>query len=148
MNALLSAAVAPRLFKFLSRGKTEMPANYLPSAPGMMFAGEDILNGIGHVPGSYRPRGLRRHQPGNYRKRVGNHFLQVRQCGNPRSVHWTIERIELWTGKGIEALILASRHGEPIWARSFQAAMRVAEYCHPIARRPVFASWEVARAPN
>jgi hypothetical protein len=148
MNALLSAAVAPRLFKFLSRGKTEMPANYLPSARGVMFAGEDILNAIGHVPGSYRPRGWRRCLPGDYRKRAHKHQLVVRQCGNPRSVHWTIERIELWIDKGVEALVLASRHGEPIWARSFQAAMRVAEYCHPIARPPVFASWEVARAPN
>jgi len=142
---LQGAKVAPRLFKFLARGKTEMPANYLPSARGVMFAGEDLLKGTGQVPGSYRPRGWRRHQPGVYRKRVGNHLLQVRQCGDARSVHWTIERIELWTDKGIEALVLTSGRGEPIWARSFQAAMRVAEHCHPIARPPVFASWEVAR---
>jgi hypothetical protein len=147
MNALLSATAAPQLFEFLDRGATEMPANYLPSAPGVLFVGKDILNGIGHVPGSYRPRGWRRHLPGDYRMRVGKHDLVVRQCGNPQGVHWTIERFELWADKGIEALVLTSGHGEPIWARTYQAAMRVAEYCYPIARPPVFASWEVARVP-
>ncbi len=145
MNELLLGKAAPHLFEFVDRNKTDMPADYLPSAPGVMFAGEDILNGIGHVPGSYRPRGWLRHLPGDFRKPVGEHVLVVRQCGNPRSVHWTIERIEHWADKGIEALVLTFGHGEPIWARTYQAAMCVAEYCYPIARPPIAGRWEVAR---
>src|SRR4029077_4545848 len=91
MNALLSATAAPQLFEFLDRGATEMPANYLPSAPGVLFVGKDILNGIGHVPGSYRPRGWRRHLPRDYRMRVGKHDLVIRNCGHPPRQPWTIQ---------------------------------------------------------
>jgi hypothetical protein len=133
-------------FEFLDRGAIDMPADYLPDAPGVMFAGEDILSAAGYVPGSIRPPGWIKHQPGCYRKRVGKHVLQVRQCGNSRSTHWTIERFEDLDFKWIEALVFSFGNAEPIWARAYQAAMHLAEYCYPIARPPVFASWEVARA--
>jgi len=38
-----------------------MPADYLPHAAGVMFAGEDILSAAGYIPGSNRPRGWHRH---------------------------------------------------------------------------------------
>ena len=86
--------------------------------------------------------------PGDYRMSVGKHDLVVRQCGNPRSPHWTIERLEPRADKGLEVLVCTFGHGEPIWARTYQAAMRVAEYCYPIARPPVAGRWEVARVPG
>jgi hypothetical protein len=132
-------------FEFVDRRETDMPADYLPAAPGVMFAGEDVLSAAGYNPASYRPRGWVRHLPGDYRKRVGKHVLEVRQCGNSRSKHWTIERFEFWDYKGMEALVLPGEHSEPIWARTYQAAMRVAEYCYPIARPPIAGRWEVAR---
>ena len=145
MSELFSDHAAARLFEFVDRGETNIPANYLPLAPGVMFAGEEILSAVGHAPGSYRPHGWRRHRPGDYRKPVGKHHLVVRQCGSPRSVHWTIERVEPWADKGIEALVFPFGNCVPISARTYQAAMRVAEYCYPIARLPVFARWEFAR---
>jgi hypothetical protein len=144
MSALLSGTAARRLFEFLDRGAIEMPADYLPDAPGVMFAGEDVLSAAGYVPGSNRPRGWLRHLPGDYRKPVGKHALVVRQCGNARSERWTVERVEPWADKGIEALVYSPGRA-PIWARTYQAAMRLAEYCYPIPRPPVSACWEVAR---
>ena len=122
VSALLSDTASPQLFEFLDRGAIDMPADYLPHAPGVMFAGEDILSAAGYIPGSNRPQGWMKHQPGCYRKRVGKHVLQVRQCGSARSDHWTIERVEPWADKGIEALVFsvgrANRFGpEPIRQR-------------------------------
>jgi hypothetical protein len=121
-----------------------MTKDYLPAAPGVMFAGEDVLSAAGYVPGSNRPRGWHRHVPGDYRKPVGEHVLVVRQSGNARSDRWTIERVEPWADKGLEALVFTARCA-PIWTRTYQAAMRLAEYCYPIARPPVAGRWEVAR---
>jgi hypothetical protein len=145
MSELFSDEAAAHLFEFVDRGESDIPADYLPAAPGVMFAGENALRAAGYIPGSNRPQGWRKHQPGCYRKRVGKHVLQVRQCGNSRSTHWTIERFEPWADKGIEALVCTYGNFVPIWARTYQAAMRLAEHCYPIARPPVAGRWEVAR---
>jgi hypothetical protein len=144
MSTLHSNVVAPLLFEFVDRAAIEMPADYLPAAPGVMFAGEDVLSAAGYVPGSNRPRGWHQHLPGDYRKPLGEHVLVVRQSGNARSERWTIERVEPCADKGLEALVLPVRRA-PIWARTYQAAMRVAEYCYPIPRPPFLARWEVTR---
>jgi hypothetical protein len=144
VSDLNSDTAASQLFDFLDRDATGMPADYLPDAPGVMFAGEEFLRAAGHAPKSNGPHGWLREQPGNYRKPVGEHVLQVRQCGNSRSNHWTVERWSLWDDQGIEALV-SSGENVPIWARTRQAAMRLAEYCYPIARAPVAGHWEVAR---
>jgi hypothetical protein len=144
MSELFPAMAAPLMFEYVDRGDTAIPEDYLPQAPGVMFANEDILNGAGYLPGSSRPKGWSEHQPGCYRKRVGEHVLQVRQCGNSRSTHWTIERVEPWADKGIEALVFPFGH-VPIWARTRQAAIRLAEHCYPVPCLPVAGCWEVAR---
>ena len=131
-------------FEFLDRGAIEMPADYLPDAPGVMFAGEEVFSAAGYVRGSNRPRGWHQHLPGDYRKPFGEHVLVVRQCGNARSQRWTVERVEPRADKGLEALV-SSGEKVPIWARTYQAAMRLAEYCYPIPRPPVFATWKAAR---
>jgi hypothetical protein len=87
MSDLLSEAGVPRLYQFVERGETEMPRDYLPDAPGVIFPGEAVLRAAGYVPGSNRPRGWRRPWPANYRKYVGYHTLLVRQCGGSRSEH-------------------------------------------------------------
>jgi hypothetical protein len=144
MNALHPAAATPLMFEFVDRCDTAMPADYLPSAPGVMFANEDVLSGAGYVSGSIRPKGWHKHQPGNYRKRVGNHVLLVRQCRDARCAHWTIERYGFWEFKWVEALVFPFGH-VPIWARTRQAAMRLAEHCCPVPCLPVAGRWEVAR---
>jgi hypothetical protein len=131
-------------FEFLDRRETAMPADYLPTAPGVLFAGQELLSAAGYIPGSSRPSGWSRPLPGDYRKRVGKHVLEVRQCGNSGSNDWTIERYEFFDYKGMEALVFLAGDYMPIWARTYQAAMRVAEYCYPIARPPIAGRWELA----
>jgi hypothetical protein len=40
MSELFPEKPAARLFEFVERGETEMPADYLSEATGVMFAGE------------------------------------------------------------------------------------------------------------
>jgi len=129
------------LFEFLERGATAMPRDYLPEAPGVIFPGDTVLSAAGYVDGSNRLRdGWRRFGAGHYRKYVGTHTLMVRQCGGRRSEHWTIERID--DDHQTEALVVGHT---PIFARSHQAAMRLAGHCHPNVRLPISGCWVVAR---
>jgi hypothetical protein len=86
MSALYSGSVPLRLFEcVLDRGQTELSAHYLPEAPGVMMAGEDLLRAARYVPGSHRPRGWEPLGDG-FMKRSRNriHLLGVRQCGCAR----------------------------------------------------------------
>ena len=141
MSELFSEA-APRLFEFVERGETEMPGDYLPEAPGVIFPGEAVLSAAGYVAGSNRPRGWVRISPGNYRKYVGKHILMVRQCGGPRSKHWTIERLD--EDYNTEALVFPFSRA-PIFARKYQSAMRLAEHCYATVLLPIPGCWVVAR---
>ena len=135
----------PPLFEFVERGDTEMPRDYLPEAPGVIFAGKETLAAAGYVPGANRPRGWRLLWPGNYRKWVGRHILMVRQCGGARSEHWSIERIN--EDRGTEALVFPFGPA-PMFARNYQAAMRLAEHCYrfyPTVDLPIPACWMLAR---
>jgi hypothetical protein len=133
----------PHLFEFVERGETEIPADYLPEAPGVIFAGKDMLTAAGYIPGSNRPRGWRLLCPGNYLKKVGRHVLMVRQCGGARSEHWSVERLN--EEYDTEALVCPFSHS-PIFVRKYyQAAMRLAEYCYPIPSAPVCGVWTIAR---
>src|SRR5664280_2042546 len=76
---------APRLFECdIDRSQTKMPDDYLPGAPGVLIAGEDMLRAAGYVPGSNRPRGWLPANHRNFRRRPrhkGDHMLWVRKCG-------------------------------------------------------------------
>jgi hypothetical protein len=47
--------------------------------------------------------------------------------------------------KGMEALVFPFGH-LPIWARTRQAVMRMADHCYPVPQSPVVGCWEMARA--
>jgi hypothetical protein len=138
---------APRLFECdLDRSQTKIPDDYLPDAPGVLIAGEDMLRAAGYVPGSNRPRGWKPANPGAFTKpsRDGVHTLRVRQCGHAKDKDklWIIERSSFADigYRKIEALVFG--FGQvPIWARTYQAAMRLAEHCDPFPCPPTAGCW-------
>ena len=148
MSKQFSIQPAPSLYEcILDRHLTSLPSNYLPEAPGALIAGEDMLRAAGHIRNRRRPRGWTPHRPGVFRKSIGNELLlQVRQCGNARSKHWAIEVVHQpkFSREWVEALVCAFSD-RPIWARTYQGAMRMAEHCHPLPRRPVAGRWAKAR---
>ena len=131
---------APRLFDaIIDRAQTEMPNWYLPSADGALIAGEDMLDAVGHRSGVRHPAGWSRGISG-FKKtaRDGTTVLWVQQCGN----FWIIERSLLLYGGYMkdETLVFVSG-SRPIWTRTRQAAMQLAEHCDPMPRAPVTGYW-------
>jgi hypothetical protein len=134
---------AGRLFEtFIDRDQAPMPDIYVPSAKGVLIAGEDLLRAAGYRARSHRPKGWRKFKPGVFVKPLSSEFtLEVRQCGSWRSNMWTVERSNFFTdGDCVEALVCAFEN-VPIWATTYQGAMRMAEYCHPFPQAPVPGRW-------
>jgi hypothetical protein len=148
MSNSFSDQTAPRLFeRIIDRNQTALPSDYLPEAPGALIASEDMLRAAGHTKRRHRPHGWSPRKPGVFRKLIGNELLlQVRQCGNARSDHWSIEVVHVpeFSREWVEALVCAFS-GRPIWALTYQGAMRMAEHCHPLPRPPVAGRWAKAR---
>jgi hypothetical protein len=126
---------------FEERALTAMPANYLACAPGALFAGKKMLRYAGCVSGRRCPPAWTRRHPGVYRYSLGQHILQVRQCGDWRSRCWTVERIH-WIDEALEALVFAVQH-VPVWGRTRREAMFLAEYySRPAALQLVGCCWK------
>jgi hypothetical protein len=143
MSELSSTPDACRLFEaFLDRHQAHMPDIYVPDSKGALVAGEDILRAAGYCAGSRRPPGWRKYAPGVFVKPLSSEFtLEVRQCGNSLSNLWTIERSNHFaSGYCVETLVCALED-VPIHAKTYQGAMRVAEYCHPSPQAPVPGRW-------
>jgi hypothetical protein len=117
---------------FLDRGLVAIPPNYLPHAPGVLFAGPRMLKYAGCKSGVRCSYSWERIEPGvyvywlPYEKVEGYDTLRVRQSGDWRSKHWAVERIDSCTGD-LQALVFAIET-IPIWAHSRREAMFLAEF--------------------
>ena len=127
MSDFYSEEVAPQLFELLiERDQTELLDDYLPGAPGMLPAGKDLLQGVGSVPGSYRPGGWSQ-VPSGFMRRVyrTNRRLWVRSCGR----QWITERTIDQKNNCREKQALVEAYGKtPICTSTYQAAMRLADH--------------------
>ena len=139
---------APRLFDgIIDRAQTEMPNWYLPSADGALIAGEAMLDAVGHRSGVRHPAGWSRGISG-FKKtaRDGTTVLWVQQCGN----FWIIERsLRLEGGYMKDETLTSVSSSRPIWTRTREAAMRLAEYCDPMPAAAEAARWaDVGNVPG
>lgn len=134
------AAPALRLFDcFPDRDQTEMPPDYLPKASCALIAGGSILNAIGYRPGSNRPRGWVKRNRHVFRKPTHDEqrfILQVRRSGD----FWVVEKFSL----DLYALVCAFSR-QPIWTRTCQSAMRLADHCEPFPQPPMAGCWRNVR---
>ena len=104
----------------IERSKTELPADFVPWAPWVVIASDYLLREVGYRPGSSPPNGWTPGQPGVFTKVWNRNRLMVRQCGE----YWTVER------SNDEVLAYFS---VPMFTRTCQSAMQLAEYCQPHA---------------
>jgi hypothetical protein len=157
MSALNSHKVEPVVFECdLDRDQAGIPPLYMPNVSGVLLAGKDMLIAAGDVSGAPAPVGWRptgpaipeadcfsQHRMADFEKlsRDGKYVLRAKRFGK----FWAPERSTLITSgryrfRSIEALVFA--FGEkPIWTRTLQAAMRLAEHCDPIPATPVAGFW-------
>jgi hypothetical protein len=135
----LNNATAHLFDQVLDRAQTEMPEWYLRSAREVLIAARDILATSGHWPGTFHAAGWSRGASG-FKKasRDGKSVLWVQSCGK----FWTIERSIHLDAVYMEDMVLVSAFGAlPIWTRTRQAAMELAEYCDPLPRDPITGYW-------
>ena len=113
-----------RVAEVIDRDKTELPDDFCPWAPGLVIASDNLLHAAGYRPGTRGPNGWTEGQPDVFTKVIHGNRLMVRGCGKL----WSVER-ELDE-------VLACLFGPvPMFTRTRQAAMRLAEYCHPKPRK-------------
>jgi hypothetical protein len=111
----------------------------MPSAEGVLIAGEDMLLGLGHHPGASNPVGWF-HRASGFNKTApdGKSVLWVQQCGS----YWIVERSRRSeSGHTCDETLVCAFGSVPIWAFTCAAAMRLAEHCDPDARAPVARCW-------
>ena len=139
-------------YTLLDRDQAKMPDFYLPEAPGVAIADGPLLRAVGYDPGSNGPRDWFKFNPGVFRHGTGRDgmILQVR-TGDAKL--WVVERFcsgdwldpsGRYPGLNVYALVCAHT-GRLIWVSSYQAAMRLAQYCHPIPQPPIVGRWVPAR---
>jgi len=157
MSALYSDEFAPEIFECdLDRDQAGIPPAYMLNVSGVLLAGRDMLIAIGMAPGAPEPdgwipavpvipegEGFRACGMADFEKpsHDGNRVLRAKRFGKfwapERSTKIISGRLEL---RLVEALVFA--FGEiPIWTRTHQAAMRLAEHCDPIPDTPVAGLW-------
>jgi hypothetical protein len=149
--------VAPEIFECdLDRDQAGIPPAYMLKVSGVLLAGRDMLIAIGMAPGAPEPDGwlpavpaipddacfpLSRTADFEKPSRDGNRVLRAKRFGK----FWAPERsTKITSGRYkyrlIEALVFP--FGEiPIWTRTRQAAMRLAEHCDPFPATPVMGLW-------
>jgi hypothetical protein len=108
-----------QIAEIIERSDTDLRDDFVPWAPGMVVASDYLLRAAGHYPGACRPQGWSRQSDGLFRKPLHRWYLTVSRCGE----FWLIER-------EIEEVLVYHYGSLPVVTRSYQAAMRLAEYCH------------------
>ena len=135
----VNSATAHLFDQVFDRAQTEMPGWYLRSAREVLIAARDILPISGHRPEAFHAAGWSRSASG-FKKasRDGKSVLWVQQCGK----FWIIERSIHLDAVYMQDEALVSAFGaRPIWTRTRQAAMQLAEHCDPMPRDPVAGYW-------
>jgi hypothetical protein len=113
MSRLAASKAAPHLYNFIDRVQTEMPDWFMPSAAGVLIAGEDMLHAVGHHPGACHTVGWSRRVSGfNKIATDGKSVLWVQQCGS----YWIIERSRLLDdGRTRDETLVCAFGSVPIW---------------------------------
>ncbi|MGY3578922.1 hypothetical protein [Bradyrhizobium sp. USDA 4504] len=121
-----------------------LPSNYLPQAPGVLFAGRKMLRYAGCVAGRCCPSGWERVERGYFIKYLGDYRLMVSQFGRVRDRRFAVERMDFVTDEQ-QALTFAFQH-VPVWAHTRREAMFLAEhYIRPAALHLVGCCWTKVR---
>jgi hypothetical protein len=134
MNVDLGSFVGHNsLGQFIERTHTGLADWFMPHKIGAMIPSDDDIRAAGYRSGSKRPRAWTRKSVDTFSKRVGGHTLWVRgTMKGPRSKLWTSERVGVTNDE--DQVLIHALCRLPILNRTYQAAMRLAEFCHPNAQ--------------
>jgi hypothetical protein len=127
--------------ELIDRSEVEMPDWLVPLARGVAIAGDALLFKAGHRLGMDLPPGWRQIYGDVFMRYIGpegfedTQVLKVRQCCDQGL--WTIERWrEVRPYNNSDDILVHQFGSTPIFTRSYQSAMRLAELCHKNGPRP------------
>ncbi len=115
----------------LEKHKAGLPAWLVPSAESVYVPTGDQLKVAGSFKGRYRPRGWKLKETEVFRKVIGTHELWVRRTLNRRYPFWTLERVGV--NNDDDQMLCYAFGPMPILTKTHQAAMWLAQHCHPNA---------------
>ena len=120
------------LGEYIERINSGLPVWFMPFAIGASIPSDEDLGAAGYRPGGYRPRGWTRKYVDVFCKRIGDHVLWVRGTidGPPKKL-WTAERVGV--SNDDDQALTHALCALPTLNRTYQAAMRLGEFCHPHA---------------
>jgi hypothetical protein len=107
----------------VDRRETKLSVDFVPWAPAVVVASDYSLKAARYRPGSGPPEGWYPGTPDVFTKAMHRNHLRVYRCGK----FWLSER------GACEALVYTFG-SLPVVTRTPEAAMRLAEYCHPRPR--------------
>src|SRR5262249_49217344 len=129
----------PLFEKFVRGARTEMPDWYLRSADGVLIAGEDMLRAAGHRPGAAPPTGGAPSAACFKKKARDGKTRPLVQRGGKL---WIIERsVRLDSDYVKDETLVFAFGSRPIWTRTREAAMRLADLCDPIPAVAMSGYW-------
>jgi hypothetical protein len=157
MSVLNCYEIALEIFECdLDRDQAGIPPLYMPSVSRVLLASKELLKSIGMVPGAPEPSGwspavppiseinaFRLERMADFEKpsRDGNRVLRAKRFGQLWAPQRAIPKISNRV-KYRSMETLAFGHEEmPIWVRTYQAAMRLAEYYDLNPTTPVAGFW-------
>jgi hypothetical protein len=119
----------------IDREEAKLPDWFVPSARGVALASEELLRAAGHRPGMYRPRNWHEWSAGCFVRWMGEPHLNGRRDfllvrASDHNELWTIERCGAERRWEVDEALVSVIGCTPIFTRSYQAAMRLATFCH------------------
>ena len=113
----------------IDRHEAGLPEWFVPLARGVAIPSHELLRQAGHCHGKRRPSGWRETSKDYFLHPLTlDSSLLVRECGDTSL--WTIERLQKERRYEVDDVLVCVFGWTPIFARSYQSAMRLAMHCH------------------
>lgn len=137
---------SPSLIKeVIDRSETDLPEWFVPLARGVAIVSDHLVQ---KLPVSRFSQDWKRNRFGDYKRPMFEKWasLEVRQSGDKEL--WLIERFAwLRTYTNSDQVLVHLFGSTPIFARNYQTAMRLADYCEELDGSPLGLRW-ISACPN
>lgn len=114
--------------ELVERHAASLPDDMIRSAQHAYIPSHEELMLAEYYEGRYRPRGWQLKEPTVFKKPSGSHVLWVRGT-RLKPPLWTVERLGVMNDD--DQMLCFAFGPMPILTRCYQAAMWLAEHCHP-----------------
>jgi hypothetical protein len=120
---------SPWIEQVMDRSEARLPDWFMPLARGVVIPSDALFHEVGYRQGTRRPPGWIETSAGFYQWLISpGQILVVRRCDPARL--WTVERWVTDAKYEVDQVLVHNVGWTPVFTRSHQSAMRLANYCH------------------